>query len=246
MESNVALNAAVTSPAAAPKSSTYATYTWNFGDGSPTVSGFAPGAPPCSEVPWLSPCAASVFHSYKYGGTYEVTLTVRDVGGNEASVSHPITRSKARRRRLLNRAASAPPAPAAARAPRQARAPPQARLARHSTPASTTAANAPGPAPCRRCRRAELAVEGTESGLVVSYSVNEQVAGHFEVLLAASIAHRTRPARCRSRRVLPAGTPPQMVIAKAILITTKGGRSTIKIQFGKVTAARLRRCTRCR
>ncbi len=31
------------------------------------------------------------------------------------------------------------------------------------------------------------------------------------------------------------------MIAKAILITTRGGHSTIKIQFGKVTAARLHR-----
>ena len=31
------------------------------------------------------------------------------------------------------------------------------------------------------------------------------------------------------------------MIAKAILITTKGGHSTVKIQFGKKTAARLRR-----
>jgi hypothetical protein len=40
---------------------------------------------------------------------------------------------------------------------------------------------------------------------------------------------------------LPAGTPPQVVIGKAILITTRGGRGTIKIQFGRVTARRLRR-----
>ena len=31
------------------------------------------------------------------------------------------------------------------------------------------------------------------------------------------------------------------MIAKAILVTTKGGHSTIKIQFGKTTAARLSR-----
>ncbi len=90
LESNIALNAAASFVGGVEKP-TYATYTWNFGDGSPTVSGFAPGAPPCSEVPWLTPCAASVFHSYTYGGIYEVTLTVLDVGGNEASVTHPIT-----------------------------------------------------------------------------------------------------------------------------------------------------------
>ncbi len=77
-------------------------------------------------------------------------------------------------------------------------------------------------------------------GLVVRYSVNEQVTGRFEVLLASSIAHRLglHPPVATG---LPQGTPPQVVVAKAILVTTKAGRSTIKIQFGKVTAARLRR-----
>jgi hypothetical protein len=40
---------------------------------------------------------------------------------------------------------------------------------------------------------------------------------------------------------LPPGTAPQIVIAKAILITTKGGRNTVKILFGKKTAAKLRK-----
>ncbi|HMH47673.1 MAG TPA: hypothetical protein VK538_08150, partial [Solirubrobacteraceae bacterium] len=37
------------------------------------------------------------------------------------------------------------------------------------------------------------------------------------------------------------GTPPQTVVAKAILVTTKGGHSTYNIKFGKTTAAHLRR-----
>ena len=40
---------------------------------------------------------------------------------------------------------------------------------------------------------------------------------------------------------LPAGTPPQEIVGRALLITTKGGRGTIKIEFGKVTGARLRK-----
>jgi hypothetical protein len=66
------------------------------------------------------------------------------------------------------------------------------------------------------------------------------VAGRLEVLLTSSIAKRIglhgTPAAG-----LPQGTAPQIVIAKAILVTTKGGRSTIKILFGKTTAARLRK-----
>lgn len=34
------------------------------------------------------------------------------------------------------------------------------------------------------------------------------------------------------------------MIAKAILVTTKGGRSTYRIKFSKATAARLRRLRR--
>ena len=73
---------------------------------------------------------------------------------------------------------------------------------------------------------------------MVRYSVNEQVAGHFEVLLSRSLARRlgiTGPPAVG----LPAGSPPQLVIAKAFIVTTKGGRSTVKIQFSKRTAQRL-------
>ncbi len=237
LESNVELDAAVDFPGGGAEKLTYATYTWNFGDGSPTVSGFAPGAPPCSEATWLSPCAASVFHAYKYGGTYEVTLTVRDVGGNEASVSHQIK-------------VEGPPPPSPEPTPSPSQAPgggsdtaPGATSPGASTPASSTGAGAktPGPPPIASAAAVRSSLgKATRKGLVVSYSVNQQVDGHLEVLLAASIAHRLglHPPLATG---LPAGTPPQVVVGSAILITTKGGRGAIKIQFGKVTGARLRR-----
>jgi hypothetical protein len=77
-------------------------------------------------------------------------------------------------------------------------------------------------------------------GLLIRYSVNEQVAGHFEVLLGRPLARRLgifgTPAFG-----LPAGTPPQVVIGRAVLVTTSAGRSTVNIQFSKRTASRLAR-----
>jgi hypothetical protein len=79
-----------------------------------------------------------------------------------------------------------------------------------------------------------------KSGLLIRYSVSEQVAGRFEVLLASSVAHKIG-LKGAPAGGLAKGTPPQMVIARAILVTTKGGRSTYKITFSKPTAARLRK-----
>ena len=232
LESNVALNVADDFPGGGAEKLTYATYTWSFGDGSPEVSGFAPGAPPCSEVPWLTPCAASVFHSYTYGGTYEVTLTVRDVGGNEASVTHQITVNGP------SRPAPSPPSPT----PGSGATPGATSSGTTSTTGTTT--KTPGPPPVASAATVASSLSKvTRKGLVVSYTVNQQVAGRFEVLLAASLAHRIglHPPLATG---LPAGTPPQVVVGKAILITTRGGRGALKIQFGKVTAARLRRLGR--
>lgn len=50
-------------------------YTWNFGDGSPEVG---------------SETNASVFHAYRYGGVYKVTLTVTDSGGYTGSITKEV------------------------------------------------------------------------------------------------------------------------------------------------------------
>jgi len=236
LESNIALDAAGDFPGGGAEKLTYATYTWNFGDGSPTVSGFAPGAPPCSEVPWLIPCAASVFHSYTYGGTYEVTLTVRDVGGNEASVTHPIT--------VVGPSPPAPPSGGSSGGSPSGGSPPAGTSSTSGSSTPGTIAKTPGPPPVASAAAvASSLAKVTRKGLTIRYSVNQQVAGRFEVLLDASIARRIglHPPLATG---LPAGTPPQVVVGKAILITTRGGRGALKIQFGKVTAARLRRLGR--
>ena len=236
LESDVDLNAAVDFPGGGAEKPTYATYTWNFGDGSPEASGFAPGAPPCSETPWLTPCAASVFHAYKYGGAYEVTLTVKDVGGNEASVTHPIT--------VVGPAPPAPPSPpgpsgGGSSGPATATGTPGTTGSSATGPGTAPKPAIPGPVASQAAVTRSLS-QALSKGLVVSYSVNEQVAGQFQVLLASSIAKRIGlhgPAATG----MPPGSAPSIVIGKAILITTKGGRNTVKIQFGKKTAAKLRK-----
>ncbi len=40
---------------------------------------------------------------------------------------------------------------------------------------------------------------------------------------------------------LPAGTPPEVMIARAVLVTTKAGSSTVHIKFSKSIQARLRK-----
>ncbi len=220
MESDIALDAAVGYLPNGTPTSNYATYTWNFGDGSAPVSGYAPGAPAC-ETPWLTPCAASVFHSYRYGGVYTVTLTVKDVGGNIASVEHQVT-------------VAGPPPPVA---------PAVTAVSPQSTQSTTTSLAANGkvvPAPIAEAviisRKLASALRG---GVAIRYSVNEQVAGHFEILLPSSEARHLGISGSPALGMAPGATP-QVVIAKAILITTKGGRSTVSIKFSKRTAARLK------
>jgi len=227
MESDIDLDAGIDYSAAGAPQANYATYTWNFGDGSPEVSGYAPGSPTC-ETPWLSPCAASEYHSYQYGGTYNVTLTVKDVGGNIASVVHPITVD-----------GPAPPSSAGG-AGSGSNGSATSNASAGQTPGSgSTAAPGAVPAPIAAASIVRQSLHNAlHRGLVVSYSVNEQVAGHFEVLLSRTIARRlgiSGPAATG----LPAGSPAEVVIAKALLITTKGGRNAVHIIFPKRTAARL-------
>jgi hypothetical protein len=211
MESDISLDAAFSYTAGGPPQANYATYLWSFGDGTPGVAGYAPGAPACSS-PWLSPCAASVFHAYAYGGTYRVTLTVTDVGGDSSTGSHLVT-------------VVGPPPPASA------------------GPGAAGAGGGAKPAPVPRV----TAVAASHSlrnalrkGLSVRYSVNERVAGRFEVLIASSLARRLGLHGAPATGLAP-GTPPQVVIGQAILVTTGGGTSIAHIQFGKRTASRLGR-----
>jgi hypothetical protein len=244
LESDISLDWADYFPAPAAANATYPVFTWNFGDGSPTVTGFEPAGPganspansPCA-APWVAPCAGSVFHSYKYGGTYTVTLTVTDVAGDTASVTHPIT--------VLGPPppSEAPSVPGKSESSSTSSSSSSSGGSTPSTPSASGPSPSPAavPAPTASAAVASHNLSSTlKKGLVVSYSVNEQVAGHFEVLLSASIAHRLGITGAPATG-LPAGSPADLVIAKAILVTTKGGRNTVDIQFSKRTASRLGR-----
>ncbi|HEX3517893.1 MAG TPA: PKD domain-containing protein [Solirubrobacteraceae bacterium] len=234
MESNITLNSAYSYNSSGSPAENYATYKWSFGDGSPEVTGYAPGAPVCSE-PWLSPCAASVFHAYAYGGQYTVTLTVTDVGGNTESTSQNVT---------VIGPPPPSPSPSPSPSPGGSTTGSTATGTTTATPGSTPAASHPEavPAPVATAVIVSRSLKSTlgKAGLVVRYAVNEQVAGRFEVLLPSSTARKlgiTGPAAAATA----AGAAPQVVIAKAILVTTKGGSNIVHIQFSKRTVARLRR-----
>ncbi len=215
-----------------------ASYRWDFGDGSSTVVncegrtqtyGYTPAQCTSSSGVGNPNPVASVVHRYAYGGEYEVTLTETDDGGNVARVSHVI-------------AVSGPPPPSPAHKEEGA-------SGSHTTsggastsavtPATSTGTAPPQPVATQSVVSRTLSAALRE-GIVVRYSVNEQVAGRFEVLLASSLARRVG-LRGAPATGLAKGTPPQTIIAKAILVTTKGGRSTYKIKFSKATAARLRK-----
>jgi PKD domain len=208
-----------------PPTLTYATFTWNFGDGT-VVKGFAPGSPIC-EAPWLSPCAGSIFHTYAYGGTYEVTLTVTDVAGHSATTNDEIS-------------VAGPAAPGAAvPATPEIAATPATTPTPSTTPSTTPAGTTPVKPVAATAVASHSLKKAIAKGLVVNYSVNEQVAGHFEVLLSRSLARKLKIGGAPATG-LPAGTPPQLVIAKALLVTTKGGHNTVDIKFSKLVAAKLK------
>ncbi len=161
-----------------------------------------------------------MFHSYQYGGSYNVTLTVKDIAGNSTSVEHKVT-------------VDGPPPP-----PKTGSSSGGSGGAGGSG-AQGSGSGSPLPAPIAAAAIVRQALRtALRRGLLVSYSVNEQVAGRFEVLLSSTIAHKLGITGTLATE-LPAGTPSELVIAKAILVTTKAGHSAVHIEFSKRTAARL-------
>jgi hypothetical protein len=223
-------------------------YVWTFGDGTGTeancenrvpTNGYNPQECTSSSGTNLTNPVASTDHVYTYGGSYEVTLTVTDYAGNTASVSHTVT-------------VSGPAAPGgngsggggggSGSSTSNTSAPTTSGGGGTSggTVGSTPSAVTPPTVVATQTVTSRSLASALKEGIVVHYSVNEQVTGRFEVLLASSTARRIG-LRGAAATGLAKGTPAQTVIAKAILVTTKGGKSTYKIKFSKATAAKLRK-----
>lgn len=198
----------------------YATFRWNFGDGTPEVSGYAPGAPACT-APWLSPCAGSVFHTFKSGGTYPVTLSVEDVAGNKASVTREVTVA----------------GPVAAAAGHGSATTTTTTSTTSTTTATTSTAASPAsivyPAPkIKAAPTTSSLTTAVKSGVAVRYTVNEQVAGVAEVLLNAKTAAHLK-LKGAPALDLPAGFPRSIVIGRAVIDTQKSGTGSIHLVFSK-------------
>jgi hypothetical protein len=178
-----------------------AQYLWSFGDGSTTVAG-----------------AASVFHAYTYGGSYTVTLTITDTGGNTARFSQPIT-------------VTGPPPPSSAVVKTQS-----PTLAQPLTPAPSVPSIRP-PVVTDFVASKSLK-KALRHGLAVEYTVNEQVAGEAQVILDGTVAKRLG-IHGSAATGLPAGTPRSIVIGTAVLVTTKAGKGTIRLKFSRTVARRL-------
>jgi hypothetical protein len=223
-ESDVTLDVGQGYTGAGAPYQTYPTYEWGFGDGSGVKPPYPPGASPVDEP--------AAFHSYTYGGTYEVTLKVTDTGGNTAGVTVPIT--------VVGPAPPSPPSPAPSTVTSGGTGTKSSSTsAKTSTSSSTSTSKPPLPRPVATAIVTTGSLtEALRRGLPVRYSVNQQVAGHFEVLLPSRLAKRLH-IKGPTASGLAAGTPPQTVIAYALLVTMHKAHGTLRIVIPQPANARL-------
>ena len=202
-----------------------ATYTWNFGDGSPTVT------------------SESVHHSYSAPGAYSVTLTVTDAGQNVSSAQRTIT--------VSGPPAGAGSGPGGSGGSGGD----GSRTGGDTTTGSTAAATAPGsaattpttggaaaPKPKLKAPAATATIvshslaQARRSGVQVSYRVDQAVAGRLVIFIDAATAKRLH---ITGAHVAAAGQSAAIEIGSAILDTLQGGHSELAVRLTKKAAARL-------
>jgi hypothetical protein len=219
-ESDITLNAAI-GFAGKAETSNYAKLTWNFGDETPEVTGYAPGSPAC-EGTWSKECAESVFHTYQYAGTYNVSLTVLDVGGHPKTVTHPLTVVG------LERPPSGEGEGKGGGPSGGGPAVTGGESGGIGNNSVTSTAVPPAQAVAKIAKGSLHAA--LSKGLPVDYYVSEQVTGHFEVLLNSQLARQLGITGTPAVD-LPAGSQPEIVIGRALLVTLKGGHSATRVRF---------------
>ena len=216
-------------------------YSWNFGDGSPTATYVCPTGQPVNPNPQCNP---SIFHAYTTPGTYSVSLTITDFGGDIATASQNVTvLGAAPAGGGTGGSGGSGGGTASTGGGAGAIATSTSSTATTtSTTTTTTATKAAVPAilPPKVVQSVASSLsKALKSGLVVHYSVTEQVAGHFQVLLDARTAkHLGIKSPVLKGKYNGLTNPIQ--IGTALLETTKAGNSTIAIIFSKSVAAKLR------
>ncbi len=193
-------------------------YRWEWGDGTPNNEGSGD---------------ANEFHKFEYAGTYTVRLSITDGGGNTESAEAKVTVT-GRERPAAGGSGGSGGGTSLSGGSSSA-----ASSSSSSSTSSGASSSSKGPVASAAASSQTLST-ALAKGLLVRYSVSEQVAGRVEVLLASSLAKRVG-LHGPSVGGLPKGTPPQLLVGKGIVNATRGGHGTVKIQFGKVTAQRLRR-----
>ncbi len=203
-------------------------YVWNFGDGSPTAVITCP-----TQVPAI--CNPSTYHAFTTPGTYNVTLTVTDGGGYTAAATDSL--------KILG---AAPAGGGSGSGSSGATSSSTTTTSTTTATTTTTAAPAAPAAPAIVPPKATQAIvassvsKALRSGLVVHYSVTQQVAGHFEVLLDARTAKHLGIKGPVVKGVKVDGLSNPVEIGTALLETTKAGKDGIAITFSKTAAARLK------
>jgi hypothetical protein len=195
---------------------------WDFGDGQSSTSG-----------------QGGVFHSFANPGSFPVTLTVTDRGGNVRSQQQTVTVVAPSSAPVVssNGGSSGVPGPSIVGGGLPG-------LVAPGTLGSKPALNVLNPGGLKLSDSILTTKLSTalRSGLAVSYTVNEEVAGRFEVLLDGRTAKRLKvPGAIALGFAHLAKARRPIVLGTAIVVTSHGGAHKVSVHFSKATAKRLTR-----